>query len=32
MVWTGGSSKMSVPGGISMFALISSSMTPRPEE
>ncbi len=31
MVCTGGSSKMSTPGGISMFALISSRMPPRPE-
>jgi hypothetical protein len=32
MLWTGGSSMMRVPGGISMFAWISSSMTPRAEE
>ena len=32
MSWTGGSSMMRVPGGITMFALISSSMTPREEE
>ena len=31
MVWTGGSSKMSTPGGISMLARISSMMPPRPE-
>ena len=31
MVWIGGSSKMSTPGGISMSALISSRMPPRPE-
>ena len=30
-VWIGGSSKMSTPGGISMSALISSRMAPRPE-
>ena len=32
MLWTGGSSKMRVPGGISTFALISSRMEPREEE
>ena len=31
MVWTGGSSKMSTPDGISMLALMSSRMPPRPE-
>jgi hypothetical protein len=31
MVWTGGSSKMTTPGGISMPARISSMMAPRPE-
>ena len=30
-VWIGGSSKMSTPGGISIPALISSMMPPRPE-
>ena len=30
-VWTGGSSKMRTPGGISMPARISSRMPPRPE-
>ena len=31
MVWIGGSSKMMTPGGISMSALISSRIAPRPE-
>ena len=31
MVWVGGSSKMTTPGGISMFALMSSRIPPRPE-
>ncbi len=31
MVWVGGSSKMRIPGGISMPALISSRIPPRPE-
>ena len=31
IVCVGGSSKMTTPGGISMFALISSRMPPRPE-
>ena len=31
MVCTGGSSKMSTPEGISMLALMSSMMPPRPE-
>ena len=31
MVCVGGSSKINMPGGISMFALISSRMPPRPE-
>ncbi len=31
VVWTGGSSKMSTPGGNSMLALIISMIPPRPE-
>ena len=31
MVWVGGSSKMMMPGGISMPALISSMIPPLPE-
>ena len=31
MVWVGGSSKITTPGGISMSALISSRIPPRPE-
>ncbi len=31
MVWVGGSSKMRMPGGISIPALISSRIAPRPE-
>ena len=31
MVWVGGSSKMTTPGGISMSALMSSRIPPRPE-
>ncbi len=31
MVWIGGSSKRMTPGGISMSALISSRIAPRPE-
>lgn len=29
--WIGGSSKITTPGGIGMFALISSRMAPRAE-
>ena len=31
MVWVGGSSKMTMPGGMSMPALMISSTPPRPE-
>ncbi len=31
MVWVGGSSKIRMPLGISMFALMSSMIPPRPE-